>query len=293
MNHKLPLLASLLAATCAFAPLAEAQIAVTEFLANPAIPDNEGEFVELFNFGNETVNLNGWTISDEDIDMDLISGSDLFVPPGGYLVLAKNKAALESAFFGGVAQENIVDLPGLTLANGGDEIIISDSSANVIWSLAYPGRPSSGTATFLSEDVFTTTIWGEKASPGIDFSDLDPASDTLAYQDNDVTEDPDAVTSGEDTASPLAGFYTAGGDDGAGFRILSIVPGAAPGSYDLTFESEIDASYSLESGPDLSAFPTQTPVTGTGPTTTVTVSPPPSEQRVFYRVREVAIGVGD
>ena len=59
MNPKLFLPAILAAAAALIAPtLANAQIAVTEFLANPrTVSDNDGEFVELFNYGTETVNL--------------------------------------------------------------------------------------------------------------------------------------------------------------------------------------------------------------------------------------------
>ena len=247
--------------------------------------------MELFNYGAEPVNLNGWTISDEGIDTDVISDTDLILSPGDYLVIAKNKAALEGAFFGGVANDAIVEVPGLTLGNSADEIAISDAESNAVWSLAYPNGDSAGRAVFLSEDSFTTTMWGSTATPGIDQTGIDPASGTLGYQNNDATEDPNATTSGDDTASPLAGFYTSGstpepGDDG--FRILSIVPSAAAGSFDITFTSELGASYSLDISTDLTSFTDVAPVVGADGTTTVTTFPG-LLTRAFYRIRETTV----
>ncbi len=295
MKRKLPLPAFLIAAACALIAPASAQIAITEFLANPmTLSDNDGEFVELFNYVTEAVNLKGWTVSHEDIDSELISESDLFVSAGGYLVIAKNKTALEGAFFGGVPQLNIVDVPGLTLKNGHDEIVISDSEANIIWSVAYPSGEANGAAAFLSEDDFTTVMWGSKATPGIDFTDIDPASATLGYQNNNTTTDPNASAADEDTASPLAGFYTSGGPGPVdeNFRITSIVPGAVEGSYDITFNSEDGETYSLESSPDLKAFMPVAPVTGEGTSTTVPTEPAPAARRMFYRIRKTTIVIG-
>ena len=94
-----------------------------------------------------------------------------------------------------------------------------------------------------------------------------------------------------DTASPLAGEYTAGRepvDPDDGFRIVSIASGAAPGSYDITFTSELGAGYALDQSPDLSAasYSEIAPVVGSGETTTVNTDPGETA-RAFYRIRKV------
>ena len=272
-------------------PASAQQLAITEFFANPTtVPDAEGEFVELFNYGSEVVNLNGWAISDEDNDSDIITDTDLFMNPGTYLILAKNKSALESAFFGGTSRADIIDMPGLTLANGGDEIILSEVESSVIWSIAYPGGAANGNAAFLSEDLFATTVWGSKSSPGIDFSDDDPASGTLGYQNNNVTTDSNAITNDDgNTASPLAGFYTSGGtapDDG-NFRILSIVPGSEMGSFDITFTSDSGNTYALDQSSDLTDGSFIQVETSDAPATPrqspTTPEPSPTPSTVFAR----------
>ena len=45
-------------------------IRITEFLYNPVILEVEGEFVEIKNLGNETVDLSGWILTDQDVSDD-------------------------------------------------------------------------------------------------------------------------------------------------------------------------------------------------------------------------------
>ncbi|MFT5408313.1 MAG: hypothetical protein ACI9NC_001021 [Verrucomicrobiales bacterium] len=296
-----PKLSLALATLVALVAPASGQIAITEFFANPTgLSDADGEFVELFNFGTESVNLNGWAISDEDTNSDVISETDLFIAPGGYLVLAKNKAALEGAFFNGLSRSEIIEISALTLANGGDEIIITDRDQQVVWSLAYPNGEANGSAAFLTENNFSISVWGTKDSPGIDFTEIDPATRTnqdpdgrLGYQNNSVTTDPNATTENGDTASPLAGFYTSAGGPGSiddDYRITAIDPSDIIGSYDITFTSENDIIYALEMSTGLSKFATAPSViVGTGDFTTTTATPQPGASRAFFRIRKTTI----
>ena len=96
-----------------------AQLLITELMANPAaVADSAGEFIELYNPGSAPVNLNGWTLADEGSDRHTIM-QDLLVPPGGYLVLARNG---DAATNGGVPVEYVYS--GINLANGEDELLL-------------------------------------------------------------------------------------------------------------------------------------------------------------------------
>jgi len=55
-------------------------ILINEFLANPTGTDAQNEWIELVNTGNETTDLSGWKIDDEE------GGSSPFVIPDGTLV---------------------------------------------------------------------------------------------------------------------------------------------------------------------------------------------------------------
>jgi hypothetical protein len=68
---------------------AKGALLVNEFMYAPT--GDEQEWVELFNPTTDTVNLKNWRISDNNVSTKtLISSSDVFVPPGGYVIVAQN-----------------------------------------------------------------------------------------------------------------------------------------------------------------------------------------------------------
>ena len=56
--------------------------------------ENDEEWIELYNRGAPAVDLTGWRL-DEGIDFEFPAGTT--IAPGGYLVVARNKAALAGA----------------------------------------------------------------------------------------------------------------------------------------------------------------------------------------------------
>jgi Lamin Tail Domain len=62
-------------------------IIINEIMINPTkAEDRRGEWFELYNSGNATVNLKRWTFRDDFVDYFRIR-SNLFISPGGFLVL--------------------------------------------------------------------------------------------------------------------------------------------------------------------------------------------------------------
>lgn len=96
------------------------RIRLSEIMANPAaVDDDAGEWLELFHAGTTRVNLNGWILSDLDMDRHVI-GADLWIEPGEYVVLGRNG---DMATNGGVSARYVYD--SLALANETDELILS------------------------------------------------------------------------------------------------------------------------------------------------------------------------
>jgi hypothetical protein len=183
----------------------QSTIAITEFMSNPLDSESTDEYIELYNYGTTAVDIQNWHIGDEDVDDDVITTAPFSIQPGGLCVIAKNKSVLEAIWFNGIAHPNILEVPGLTMANSLDELILTDATANVVWSLAYQNDETAGIATHYTELTdFTNTVWGSKTVPGIDRSGNDPATGSLGYQDNNITADPEAFTSSTgDIGSPL------------------------------------------------------------------------------------------
>ena len=96
---------------------------ISEVMANPAaLSDARGEWFELYNPTNETINLREITIGDDANDRHRIE-SDLLVLPGEYLTLARY---LDPGFIPDYVYDDF------TLGNSDDEIIFSDGVAELL-----------------------------------------------------------------------------------------------------------------------------------------------------------------
>ena len=116
-------------------PQLDGQIVVTEFMKDPTtVSDSKGEWLELFNPGNVTVDVEGWVLSDLGSDATVLDNSGLGIPiaPGGYLVLGRER----DPNLNGDVRVDIV-YTGFTLSNGADEIRLSEPSGKLIDELLY------------------------------------------------------------------------------------------------------------------------------------------------------------
>lgn len=105
------------------------EVIITEIMQNPsAVDDDFGEWFEIYNYGSAEVDLNGWTISDNDNDLDTIStSSPLIILPGEYMVLGINA---DNSLNGNVALD--YQYKNIALANSEDELILIDIFDNEI-----------------------------------------------------------------------------------------------------------------------------------------------------------------
>jgi hypothetical protein len=215
---------------------ASGQVAISEFLNDPDGNDQGREWLELFNYGGETVDLDGWSLGDEGSDLIVLPPAE--VPPGGYLILvsggiggldaATAKAVFETEWLGGAPDPRVVGVTGVALANGADELVLHDPGGSLVWSLAHSDDDTPAHATFLTETHdFSVSVFGDASDPGVVRDGFDNGIDGfLGYQSNDATPDDFASTSdisqlaqlyGKDfdnvqtpsVASPLAGGYRA------------------------------------------------------------------------------------
>ncbi|TWU41279.1 Calx-beta domain protein [Novipirellula aureliae] len=111
-------------------------IVVNEIMKDPnAVGDADGEYFEVYNTTASTIDINGWTLSDDGSDSVVIAnGGSLNVPAGGYLVLGRNA---DFATNGGVNVDYQYDGLSFELANGDDEVILTDAAGNEIDRVVY------------------------------------------------------------------------------------------------------------------------------------------------------------
>lgn len=184
-------------------------IAITEFINDPIGSEPTAEWIEIFNYGETSIDLNGWTLSDESLNSITIANSSLTIAPNSFLILANSKTLFETEWLGGSSDARVVDIPSFSLGNTADQIILTNHTGTVVWSLAYGDDNTEGIATYLDYgESFDTRTYGSMALPGIVRNGNDNLGITLGYEGNNFTTDSKAYSSSQgDTGSPLDGDY--------------------------------------------------------------------------------------
>jgi hypothetical protein len=108
-------------------------LVVSRIMRNPLVEDASGEWFELQSIADHDIDLNGWTIRDDDIDLHVISA------PGGLVVPARGMVRLGSnadpATNGGYAIDYQYD--NFWLGNDKDEIVLLGPDGTVVDRVAY------------------------------------------------------------------------------------------------------------------------------------------------------------
>jgi len=151
-------------------------VVINEIMQNPsAVPDSNGEWFELYNGGSSVVDVNGWTIADNDFDSHvIINGGPLLIPAGGYLVLGNNS---DTGTNGG-ADVDYSFGGSWFLSNSADEVVLFDGSLNEIDRVEYDGGLTFpdpiGASMALSDPLLDNNLGGNwcEASIPFGFGDL-------------------------------------------------------------------------------------------------------------------------
>lgn len=116
-------------------PLPAFRVVITEFMKDPAaVSDTSGEWIEVHNPLPWRLNLEGWSIGDDDGPEHTIDngGAGVYVLPGGHLVLGRNA---DTATNGGVLVDYVYST--VSLANGADEIVLRRRNGQIADRVAY------------------------------------------------------------------------------------------------------------------------------------------------------------
>ncbi len=135
------------------------EVIISEILPDPRGADQDGEFIELYNFGMETIVLDGWRLGDSSSRRyNLASaGGQLAIRPGEYLAVYRSES-------------------GIALNNNGDTVnLYSPSADEPVCSLPYgPANEGEGYAADISDGearisegaVSPAYFWTQTATPG-------------------------------------------------------------------------------------------------------------------------------
>jgi hypothetical protein len=136
-------------------------VRITEVMIDPAaVADADGEWIELFNGGDDPVNVAGWTLGDgAGATHVIVPGGALFIPPAGRVVLARNKVPAANGGVGAAYQ-----YAGLALDNAAGSVVLSDDQGaevdRVDYGPGYPLVPGASLALVSVEvDSASPTAW--------------------------------------------------------------------------------------------------------------------------------------
>ena len=138
-------------------------------MQNPsAVADGSGEWFEVFNPTGSAIDINGWTIEDNDFDSHVINnGGPLVTPAGGFLVLGNN-ADFATNGGGNVDYE----FSGIFLVNGSDELVLLDDTFTEIdrveWDNGATFPDPTGASMSLVNPSFDNNVgsnWCEASTP--------------------------------------------------------------------------------------------------------------------------------
>ena len=149
-------------------------LVITEIMPDPsAVRDAAGEWFEVYNpDGEQPVDLDGWTVRKDEDNGHRISG-ELLVPPGGYIVMARNR---DEAANGGVSVD--YEYQGFNLTNDGDVIELVEPAGRVVdrveygEDLVFPGASASldpGALDAAANDAEVNWCQATTAMPNGDF----------------------------------------------------------------------------------------------------------------------------
>jgi len=113
---------------------ASSGISITEIMPDPSmVSDSYGEWFEIFNSTDTSININGWIIKDLDDDYHIIGseGLEVIIEPGEYVVMARND---NQSLNGGVSVG--YQYSNFTLSSN-DEIILTNSSGAILDEVHY------------------------------------------------------------------------------------------------------------------------------------------------------------
>jgi len=198
-------------------------VVINEIMSSPSVvAENLGEWFEIYNNGNETVDLEGWTIKDAKNDLHIISKS-LLLNPGDFLILGSNS---DFSTNGGVTVN--YQYENFDLDNTDDEIIILSPLNEIVDEVCYDEGVvfplMQGYSIFLMDPNMENNFGLHWKRSDLQFGDGDygtpgysntPHVQSLSIHEIQYTEDPSGVapllnqivtTSGIVTVDPK-GFF--------------------------------------------------------------------------------------
>ncbi len=154
-------------------PVQPGELVISELMIDPtAVSDEDGEWVELYNASDRSIQLQGLVLGDEGVDWWVLEDRHALAP-GAFAVLCAVTAsgANGGATCDGSFHQNTWG-DGFALANGGDEVLIARDDGTIIDRVAYAdGFALPGVAVGVktgrldADDNDSSSAWCDQQTP--------------------------------------------------------------------------------------------------------------------------------
>ncbi len=113
-------------------------VVINEIMFDPDIDNSE--YIEFYNASNDSINIGGWIISDENGNSFKLFSSSFSLPPKAYFLLIADSIILDKFNLSNYDFKNIIGISSLGLVNTGELILLRDVKGNVIDSVFYSSK---------------------------------------------------------------------------------------------------------------------------------------------------------
>jgi hypothetical protein len=116
----------------------KSDLAINEIMFDPDIDNSE--FVEFLNISDDSVNIGGWQIEDENQNVNKLSQTSFLIPPNQYFLLIADSMAVSKYNLGSYPFKSVLGESSLGLVNTGELILLKDVRGNTIDSIWYSDK---------------------------------------------------------------------------------------------------------------------------------------------------------
>jgi hypothetical protein len=116
----------------------KSDLAINEIMFDPDIDNSE--FIEFINLSNDSINVGGWQIEDENENSFKLSSTSLIVPPNQCFLLTADSTAIIKYNLQNYPYKNVAGESSLGLVNTGELILLKDARGNTIDSVWYSDK---------------------------------------------------------------------------------------------------------------------------------------------------------
>jgi hypothetical protein len=110
-------------------------LVINEIMYEPDIDNSE--FIEFYNVSDDSINIGGWFIQDENNNKFRISNSNFNLTPKSYFILAADSSTIIKYQFNNLENITVIGTSSIGLSNTGETILLKDVRGRVIDSVNY------------------------------------------------------------------------------------------------------------------------------------------------------------